>query len=40
MSTRETLAEIHGCLKCVHRVTREQTDRQYADAGRCDDCNP
>ncbi len=38
--TRETRAEILGCLKCAHRETREQTDRQYADAGRCDDCNP
>lgn len=38
--TRETRAEIHGCLKCAHRLTRERTDRQYADAGRCDYCNP
>ena len=38
--TRETRAEIHGCLKCAHRETREQADRQYADPGRCDYCNP
>ena len=39
-STRETRAEIHGCLKCAHRVVRERTDSQYADPGRCDYCNP
>ena len=38
--TRETRAEVHGCLKCAHRETREQTDRQYAEPGRCDYCNP
>ena len=38
--TRETRAEVHGCLKCAHRLTRERTDRQYADPGRCDYCNP
>ena len=38
--TRETRTEIHGCLKCAHRETREQADRQYADPGRCDYCNP
>ena len=38
--TRETRAEVHGCLKCAHRLTRERTDRQYADAGCCDYCNP
>ncbi len=38
--TRETRAEIHGCLQCAHRVTRERTDRQSADPGRCDYCNP
>lgn len=38
--TRETRAEVYGCLKCAHRVTRERTGRQYADAGRCDYCNP
>ncbi|MFY9343195.1 MAG: DUF6671 family protein [Planctomycetota bacterium] len=39
-STRETRAEVHGCLRCEHRETRERTDRQYADPGRCDCCNP
>jgi len=38
--TRETRAEIHGCLKCAHRETREQADLQSADPGRCDYCNP
>jgi len=38
--TRETRAEVRGCLRCTHRETRERTDRQFADAGRCDYCNP
>jgi ribosomal protein S27AE len=38
--TRETRAEVHGCLKCAHRETRERPDPQYADPGRCDYCNP
>ena len=38
--TRETRAEVHGCLKCAHRVTRERTDAMYASAERCDYCNP
>ena len=38
--TRETRAEVHGCLKCAHRLTRERTDPQYADPSRCDTCNP
>jgi DNA-directed RNA polymerase subunit RPC12/RpoP len=38
--TCETHAQVYGCLKCVHRVTRERTDLQYADPGRCDYCNP
>ncbi|MEW6662949.1 MAG: DUF6671 family protein [Bacillota bacterium] len=38
--TRETRAEVLGCLKCAHRVTRERADKEYADAGRCDYCNP
>ena len=38
--TRETRAEIYGCLKCGHRVTHERTDRKFADPGRCDYCNP
>lgn len=39
-STRETRAEVHGCLKCAHRETRERPEPQYADPGRCDYCNP
>jgi len=38
--TRETSTEVHGCLKCTHRDRRERVDRQYADPGRCDYCNP
>jgi len=38
--TREARAEVHGCLKCAHRLTRERTDMQYADPDRCDYCNP
>ena len=38
--TRETRAEVHGCLKCAHRITCERPDRQSADPGRCEDCNP
>ena len=38
--TRETRAEVYGCLKCAHRETRERADRQYADPGRCGYCNP
>ena len=38
--TREIRAEVHGCPKCAHRLTRERTDRHSADPGRCDYCNP
>lgn len=38
--TRETRAEVHGCLKCDCRVTHERTAPPYADPGRCDYCNP
>jgi hypothetical protein len=38
--TRETQADILGCVKCPHRVTRGRTDRNAADPGRCDYCNP
>ncbi|WP_147652921.1 DUF6671 family protein [Vulcaniibacterium gelatinicum] len=38
--TRETRAEVYGCLKCVHRETRERPEPQYADPERCDYCNP
>lgn len=38
--TRETRAEVWGCLKCAHRVTRECAGPRHADPGRCDWCNP
>lgn len=38
--TRETQADILGCVKCPHRITRERTEPPYADPGRCDYCNP
>ena len=38
--TREIRADIHGCLKCAHRETRERAGVEHADAGRCDYCNP
>lgn len=38
--TRETRADVYGCCKCAHRVTRERTDATYASAERCDYCNP
>lgn len=38
--TREICAEVHGCVKCSHRLTRERTEPPYADPGRCDYCNP
>ena len=38
--TRETRADVHECLKCAHRLTRDRTDRHYADPVRCDCCNP
>lgn len=38
--TRETRAEVHGCLKCKHRESRERGESCYADPGRCDYCNP
>jgi hypothetical protein len=38
--TRETCAEVHGCLKCAHRETRERSESRYADPRRCDYCNP
>ena len=38
--TREIRADIHGCLKCAHRETRERADVEHADPGRCDYCNP
>ena len=38
--TRETRAEVHGCLKCAHRETRERINVEHADPSRCDYCNP
>ena len=38
--TQETRADLYGCLKCGHRDTRERSDQQFADPGRCDYCNP
>lgn len=38
--TREPQADVLGCVKCPHRVTRERTDRNTADPGRCGYCNP
>ncbi len=38
--TRETRAEVWGCVKCAHRETRERTGPKHADPGRCDYCNP
>ena len=38
--TRETRAEMHGCVKCPHRVTHERAEPPCADPGRCDYCNP
>ena len=40
MPTREARAEILACLKCTHRITRHIQDRQAADPGCCDYCNP
>lgn len=37
--TREIRADIHGCLKCEHRETRERVGVEHADPGRCDYCN-
>jgi len=38
--TRETRAEVHGCLKCAHREMRERDESRPADPGHCDYCNP
>jgi hypothetical protein len=38
--TRETRAEVYGCLKCAHQHNRELNDRQYAVPSHCDYCNP
>ncbi len=38
--TRETQAQVYGCLKCAHRETRQLDGPRHADPGRCDVCNP
>ena len=38
--TRETQADVLGCVKCPHRSIRERTDRGTTDPSRCDYCNP
>jgi len=38
--TRETVADVYGCLMCTHRVTRRRTGPTHADPARCDYCNP
>ena len=38
--TREARAEVRGCVKCGHRVTRDREDLAQADPARCDICNP
>jgi peptidoglycan/xylan/chitin deacetylase (PgdA/CDA1 family) len=38
--TRETRAEVWGCLKCDLRETRMVAAQTLADPGRCDYCNP
>lgn len=37
--TRETRADILGCVKCAHRAQRPRAETA-ADPGRCDYCNP
>lgn len=38
--TRETRAEIHGCLKCEYKETRVLLDVTNANPQWCDYCNP
>jgi len=38
--TQETQADILGCVKCTHRITRPRNDCKEADPSRCDYCNP
>lgn len=38
--TWETRTEIHGCLKCTHRVCLPVAKGSFADPGHCDQCNP
>jgi len=39
-NTQEILAEVHGCLKCDHRVKHERTDQKHANPAHCNYCNP
>lgn len=38
--TRETRAEVHGCIRCPHRETRSVDGSGAADPAHCDWCNP
>lgn len=38
--TRETRAEVYGCIQCPYRETRPTDPGQYADPAVCDWCNP
>lgn len=38
--THEYRAEVFGCLKCSHRLTKNRTAPKFADPGRCQFCNP
>lgn len=38
--TRETQADVLGCVKCPQRITRERRGGNTADPGHCDYCNP
>jgi hypothetical protein len=38
--TEEARAEVLGCVRCAHRVTREYSEPETADPARCDYCNP
>ena len=38
--TRETQADVLGCVKCPQRITRKRRGGNTADPGHCDYCNP
>lgn len=38
--TRESRAEVLGCLRCSHRLVRQASGASSADPGCCDLCNP
>lgn len=38
--THEYRAEVFGCLKCGHRLTKKRIEPEFADPGRCPLCNP